>query len=538
LGNQFASTSELLTREAAVRPKDEPFAYCSGRSMSTFELNRNASHVANSLIMSGIQKGQSVAVIAHNSLDYLSVEFGILKAGAVVVPLNCLLKRNEFSYLLENSEAKFVFAHRDYLKECQSSIEELCLPYCVMGAVGEKNSLSSMLQTSSSLLPDVKVGYDDIAFILYTSGTTGLPKGVVYEQYAILPNNNETYVQLMHEAYGLSSKDTTYLPFALYHILGQVHLISALRNGGKIALAEKFSASNFWNEVKEYKATIVVHQAASIPLLLKQPASSRDKDHNVRVSVGAGVPNETVWRDFENRFGVKIFEHYAQTEGAFFGAGTMPTNKIGTIGKPFGVAEVRIVDESGNNARSSDPGQLISRLKEGYARKKPEELYFKDPERGLARFTSDGWFKSGDIVKQDEQGYLHYVGKVETFIRYRGENISPLQIESIVSAHPQVAECIALGVPNQELGGDDIKIVISPKPGEKISVDEFFSWCTLNLPKFMVPRYLLIVSELLKTEHTKKILRSAYQGKSQENIFDRFQTLSASQANHERKQTK
>jgi len=518
LSSVFLSTNELLSREAQRRPREEPFAYCSDESISALDLNRKAFSIANALKKSGIEKGQSIAIISHNTLDYLPVEFGILKAGAVVVPINCFLKERELAYLLDNSDAKFAFVHPNYLEEFRKASRSL--PYRVMGNARE-NSLPEMIRNSGEEDPRINVGYDDPAFILYTSGTTGQPKGVIYEQYAILPPHNETYVQLMHESYGLSKEDTTYLPFALYHVLGQVHLISALRNGGKIALAEKFSASNFWNEVRKYKATVIVHQGASIPLLLKQPASVLDKNHSVRVSVGAGVPNEVAWKEFELRFGVKIFEHYAQTEGAFFGAGTMPSNTRGTIGKPFGVALVRIVDEGERDVPLGQQGQLISRLKEEYARKKPEELYYKDPEKGKSRFTPDGWFKSGDVVKADERGYLYYVGKAETFIRYRGENISPLQIESIVALHPQVAECIAVGVPNPEFGGDDIKIVLAAKSGETIVAAEFFEWCRANLPKFMLPRYLAVVSELEKTEHTKKILRSNYQRESP-NMIDRL----------------
>jgi crotonobetaine/carnitine-CoA ligase len=199
----------------------------------------------------------------------------------------------------------------------------------------------------------------------------------------------------------------------------------------------------------------------------------------------------------------------------------MPSNILGTIGKPFDVAEVRIMDEAGKDVPLGQQGQLVSKLKKEYARKKPEELYYKDPEKGKSRFTPDGWFNSGDIVKEDAQGYLRYVGKAETFIRYRGENISPLQIESIVAVHPQVSECIAVGVPNAELGGDDIKIVLSVKPGETMVAREFFEWCRGNLPKFMVPRYLSVVVELEKTEHTKKILRSSYQEETP-NTVDRL----------------
>ena len=205
-------------------------------------------------------------------------------------------------------------------------------------------------------------------------------------------------------------------------------MIGDLRNGGKIAITDRFSVSQFWNDVRRYDATVLVHQGASIPLLLKQPVSENDKAHNARLSVGAGVPSEEAWLNFEARFGVKIYEHYAQTEGTFFGAGTMPTNRAGTIGLKYPSARVRILDDNGVETEPGKPGRLVSRLKSEFAKKQPEDLYYNDVPKSLARFTEDGWFKSGDIVRVDEEGYFHYVGKVETFIRYRGENISPLQI--------------------------------------------------------------------------------------------------------------
>jgi crotonobetaine/carnitine-CoA ligase len=325
----------------------------------------------------------------------------------------------------------------------------------------------------------------------------------------------------MMDVIQLAPRDTTYLPFALYHILGQVHVIGALRNGGKIALAEKFSVSQFWNDVRQYEATVLVHQGASIPLLLKQQPSELDRKHNVRLSVGAGVQSEEVWKAFEKRFGVKILEHYAQTEGAFFGAGTMPTNRAGTIGLPYSSAEIRIVDESDVDVNRGVSGQLISRLKPENAKKTPEKLYYKDVAKGFSRFTKDGFFRSGDVVQMDDQGYLHYVGKVETFIRYRGENISPLQIESVLSRHPQVEECIAVGVPNQEFGGDDIKVVVATKQDASLAPSELITWCESNFPKFMIPRYVEFVLELKKTEQTKKVVRNEYRENSA-NTWDRF----------------
>jgi len=260
--------------------------------------------------------------------------------------------------------------------------------------------------------------------------------------------------------------------------------------------------------------------------LKQQPVSDNDKAHNARLSVGAGVPSEEVWRNFEARFGVKIYEHYAQTEGAFFGAGTMPTNRAGTIGLQYPSARVRILTDNGIESEAGRPGQLVSRLKSEFARKHPEDLYYNDVPKSLARFTEDGWFKSGDIVRVDEEGYFHYIGKVETFIRYRGENISPLQIEAVLSTHPLVEECIAVGVPNPEMGGDDIKVVVSRRSDAELSPRDLIIWCESKFPRFMIPRYIQFVDELKKTEQTKKIMRGEYTANA-EGTWDRLHEANA-----------
>ncbi len=521
--------AELLNHRARQDPA-HTFAYYKDQSITLEELEEKSTSVASSLISQGLGEGQKVAIISHSSIDYLIYEFGILKSGAVCVPVNCLLKQHELSYLIENADVVLAILHASYLQEFLQSQESARnkIPYYVIegeDVVEKSHSAANLLQPTASSSPAPDLDLEDPCLILYTSGTTGAPKGVVYENYAMVPHHGETYVQQMMDVIELGPEDTTYLPFALYHVLGQVHVVGALRNGGRIALAERFSASQFWNDVKRYNATVLVHQGASIPLLLKQPANpDLDRRHSVRLTVGAGVPNEETWKAFEERFGVKVYEHYAQTEGAFFGAGTMPTNRVGTIGLPYPSAEVRLVDSSDEDlTNKGEAGQLVSRLKPGYAKKTPEKLYYKDVEgKGVSRFTRDGWFRSGDVVRIDREGYLHYVGKVETFIRYRGENISPLQIESVLAKHPSIEECIAIGVPNPEFGGDDIKVVIAPRRGSTLTPQELISWCEEALPRFMLPRYVEFVQELKKTEQTKKIMRSDYRENSSE-TWDRLQ---------------
>jgi crotonobetaine/carnitine-CoA ligase len=204
----------------------------------------------------------------------------------------------------------------------------------------------------------------------------------------------------------------------------------------------------------------------------------------------------------------------------------MPTNHAGTIGLQYSSARVRILDDKGVEVEPGKHGQLVSCLKSEFARKRPEDLYYNDVPKSLARFTEDGWFKSGDIVRVDEEGYFHYVGKVETFIRYRGENISPLQIEAVLSTHPQVEECIAVGIPNSEMGGDDIKVVVSIKSGAELSPSDLIIWCESRFPRFMIPRYIQFVDELKKTEQTKKIVRSEYTANT-DSTWDRLHEVKA-----------
>jgi crotonobetaine/carnitine-CoA ligase len=318
-------------------------------------------------------------------------------------------------------------------------------------------------------------------------------------------------MQQIVEAAGYRASDMVYLPFPLYHILGQSHLVGALRNNCQLALAERFSASRFWRDVSRCSATVLVHQGASIPILLEQPPTPEERDHVARVSLGAGVPNSTVWKAFEERFGVPILEYYASTEGAFFGGGTVPTRRAGSVGPAYPTAEVRLVDEGDNEVPVDHAGELLCRLRGPYARKRPEDLYYNEPAHSRERFTPDGWFRTGDLLRRDGAGFYYYVGKVETLIRCRGENVSPVEVENVVNQYPAIQESVAVGIPNMAMGGEEVKVVVALRPGATWNPTELVAWCDARLAYFKVPRYLEVQEgELQKTENTKRPLRRLY----------------------------
>jgi carnitine-CoA ligase len=521
------SIGKLLEEKTELHG-ERTFIYYKDKTISYNELNTLSNKLAHGLLDCGIRKGDKVGILSHNNIDYVALEFAVFKIGAICVPINRHLIGDSLVYILNHADIKFLYVESNYIKNVKEVLNRIhAINYIVREA--DLNMLPDSisyekLASYPSYNVNVMVSYDDPALLLYTSGTTGLPKGVIYEHYALIPLNNETYSQAQLEAAGYSYGDVIYLPFPLYHVLGQVQLIGGLRNDCQVVLAERFSATNFWNDVRKYNVTIIVHQGASIPILLKNPPSELDKKHKVRLSIGAGVPNEKVWREFEERFGVKIFEYYASTEGAFFGCGTLPSNKPGTIGKSYPFTQLRVVDDYGKDVGVNKPGELLSKLDSKYMRKKPEQLYYKEPWRALERFTNDGWFKSGDIVYVDEEGYYHYVGRKETFIRCRGENISPEEIENIINTYPSVDESVAVGIQNREMGDEDVKVVIKLKEHASFDYEEFIRWCEKKMPYFMVPRYIEVSEEPLKrSEDTSKLLRAFYRNEGvTERTWDRL----------------
>jgi crotonobetaine/carnitine-CoA ligase len=504
-----------LLEEKARKNKGKTFLLFENERITFDQFNERANRVANSLLNLGIRKGDKVAIMLPNCPDYLYLWFGIAKMGAVMVPINVSWKGELLNYILNHSDSETLVVEESLFPQ----IEEI-LGTCPRvqrifirsgGSVPLKESYHHLekLFEASSDEPQISLTRYDPFEIMYTSGTTGRSKGVVrWSEYLILRGLRT--VQYM----GYTGEDTLYTCLPLYHGNAQnLTAMPALLANARLALGKRFSASNFWNDIRRYGASVFNFVGTMIAILYKQEPKGNDADNPVRLARGGNIPPK-IWKDFESRFGLTLVETYGTTEGGSIW--NMPGGKIGSIGKPPYFNEARIVDEADQELPQGKIGELIIRPRD------PEEKwveYYKEPEATQDKIRG-GWFRTGDLAYRDEEGWFFFVGRKKDAIRRRGENISASEVELVIMSHPKVLECACFGVPS-ELGEDDVMACIVARTGMSLSPQEILSFCEKRMAYFMIPRYLEFVESLPKTP-TERIEKYKLKAtRPNENTWDR-----------------
>ncbi len=473
------------------------------------QLDARVNRVGNALQALGVTKDDKVCVMLPNIPEFLYAWWGNAKLGGITVPLNTALKGEGLAYIINHSDAETMILSHRYLaalEEIRGSLSQL-KRIIVLGPEGQRAANLPTgaidfgeLLTAPATSPMQEVWSDDIDSIMYTSGTTGLPKGVIHRHARcyggfVLPIMT-----------GYTEQDVVYNTLPLFHIGGQNMVWMALVSDTTVALAERFSASRFWQDVREYGATFTLFLGAMIPILHKQPPRPDDPANPLRVALSAAAPR-TIWEEFERRFDVKIVELYSQTEGGFLlNADARAAGKVGSMGKPSAGFEMQVVDEQDRALPPGAVGELIYRPGGGSALTE----YYKNPE-ATAEKTRGGWIRSGDLAYQDDDGYFFFVDRKNDFMRRRGENISSFEVEKIINSHPYVLESAAYAIPS-ELGEDEVMVAVVLQPGAALDPLELMQYCEEHMAYFMIPRYVRVVDAFPKTgtERTMK-----YQLKSQ-----------------------
>jgi crotonobetaine/carnitine-CoA ligase len=495
--------SQFLMRIIEKTP-DKVYLQFEKEKITYLDLYDRIGKTAAGLFEIGVQKDDKVCIMLNNCPEYLDIWFSLSFFGAIAVPLNVHLKGEGLQYILSHSDCKVIVVDQEFLPQivsCLPSIERE-IKLVVIGSrksidqekyVHEISSFGfdELFKTDLTHIPDLVITPSTINSILYTSGTTGLPKGAMLSHAAYV-NSGRAFADHMITA---TSEDILFTTLPLFHINAQVcTVLGGLHANATIALSKGFSASRFWDEIRYNRATIFNSLGSMIPILCKQPEKDDDSENPVRLTACAATPKE-FWKPFEDRFGVSIVEGYGLTETTgFCVSNPLNDSRPPSIGKPFSYVETKVVDIQGNEIPKGEIGEIWIRSLKSHTLM---EGYYKMADKTEEAMVG-GWFHTGDRGYQDEDGYLYFSDRIKQCIRRRGENVSSWEIEKIVNEHRKVLESAAVGVPS-EVGEEDVKLYIILKQGETMSPEEILDWCQERMAYFMIPRYVEFASSFPKT---------------------------------------
>ncbi|MHA1148293.1 MAG: AMP-binding protein [Promethearchaeota archaeon] len=496
-----------------------------------------SNQLANGFLDVGIKKGDGIALMNINSPEYLLSIFAAMKIGAYIVLVNTGLKGDGLKYIIDHSEASSLVVHwsfldrflkiKDQLPNLKKIIVDLREAPNDFKIPTDVETIEKLLTASDNDI-DIEVGLEDLCMLMYTAGTTGLPKAITFWQGKLLGGLNVKTLMKLSQLLS-EPKDIVFTPLPLFHSNALfLSTFASYLNGLSLVLGKKFSASRHWDICRKYDITTFNTLGAMVTFLMKQPEKANDKDHKVRTVNTAACPKE-LWEAFENRFGVKIQEAYGATDGGGFMLITQLFDNvpIGTMGKPMPGIVAEVMDDRGYILSEPESiGELVFLVRDSEVKSR-EVKYFKDSKasKSLIQVGSDGqkWFHTGDLAYKDAEGWFYFVDRKKDSIRRRGENIASYSIEKVIMQNEKIMECAAYGV-KTDIGEDEIMLSLVLKPGKTIKPEEIIEFCTGRMADFMIPRYIDIVDELPKNEVHRILKRELKAAGVTETTWDREQS--------------
>ena len=487
--SDFSTGFAGLLIQAARTDGERLFARYNGAPLTTGTLDRQSDSMAAELRRMGLVPGDRVALMLRNSPAVLSTLFGIAKAGMVWIPINAQQRGEGLRYILEHSEPAAVLADADLvatIADCGADLSGKPLIVAGADAASSFPRLELMLD-GGAMFEGTLPGPDDLFAIMYTSGTTGRPKGALVT-HRMMRLAGEAVARVSAACDG----DVLFVWEPLYHIGGAQMIVLPLIRTVSLAMVDRFSASRFWDQVRSYGATHIHYLGGILQILLKQPPDARDRDHPVRIAWGGGCPKET-WTPFRERFGVEIRECYGMTEASSITT-CNDEGTVGAVGRPMPWFSVDLLDETGNPVAPGERGEIVVRTNT------PGALfagYFRNPE-ATARALRDGSLHTGDLGTLLPDGTLLFHGRMTDSMRCKGENVSAWEIEHIAAAHPAIEDCAVIGV-QADIGDQDIKLFVKPKAGASVDIPALSAWLGSQLAPYQNPRYIALVEGFERT---------------------------------------
>lgn len=480
-------------KDAAARHGASSRVVIENRSTDAAELDDVASRGASGLRQLGLVPGDRVAVLMQASVSAVQVWFSVARAGLVEVPLNPASGQRVLEHCLAQSRARVLVCDAELLESVLPLLDQLEDLTTVVVAGGESSAAAPGRSTvrlddvlSADVTPLEAVDPAATAVILYTSGTTGPPKGVLLSHQANVNLARHT-VQLM----GYTAADHLYSVFPLYHSNARYcSVMAALESGADLLMHRKFSASRFWDICRENGITAFNYQGAMMSILHKQPERVTDVENPVRAGFGAPCP-KGIFADFERRFDVELTEIYGSTEVSIVCDMPPTRRRIGTAGTESSNYHVEVVDDLDELVPPGTPGEIVVRPKApGWM----FDGYDGQPD-ATASAWQNLWFHTGDRGLKDEDGFVTFLDRAKDTIRRRGENISSWEVERVVADDPAVAQVAAFGV-RSELSEEEVMVAVVPAAGAQLDPADLLRRCDGALTTFARPRYLRVMDAL------------------------------------------
>jgi len=494
-----------------------------------------SNRLGSGLLKLGLKKGEGVALMEINSPEFLLTVFATFKAGMYSVMVNIALKGDGLQYIIDHSDASAVIVHWSFLDAVLEVKDRLPKVRNIIVDTNEApddfklpegiESLQEVMQAPDDEI-EMEISTKDMVMLMYTAGTTGLPKAVMFWQGKLIGGLNIQTLMNLIGGMMAGSDDILFTCLPLFHS-NALFLTSlpAFFSERPLILAKRFSASRHWNMCRKYGVTTHNALGAMIPILMKQPERSNDTDHSVRQINSAACPKE-LWVAFQERYGVKLSEGYGATDGGGFMLTTRGEEDVppGTMGQPLPGMVGEIMDDDGTIYTEPDKvGELVFLVRDTEIKQRTVK-YYKDEEasKSLILEGKDGqkWFHTGDLATKDKDGWFFFVDRKKESIRRRGENIAPYSIERVINLHDKVLESAAYGV-KSELGEDEVMVAVVLQPGKTMTPEELLDYCQGKMAYFMIPRYVDFVEKLPKSEVHRVMKRFLKERGVSETTYDR-----------------
>ena len=489
----------MLQRQAA-RFGDRPLLSTAGMRWTHADASPAVARRGAALRRAGVQRGDRVAVMCGNRVEFLELFLACGWIGAVSVPINTASMGTQIQYHVADSGARLLVIEAPFVERLMTETTDLSrTALAAIWIVGEAMAPTTIGGVAGESLPapgdavdPVDVKPSDALAILYTSGTTGPAKGVIcpHAQYYWWGANTGRILEL-------NADDVLCTTLPLFHINALNTFAQAALVGAEVVYAPRFSASGFWSTVRACDATVAYLLGAMVPMLLAQAEGEGERSHRVRIGLGPGVP-AAAGHAFRRRTGIRLVEGYGSTETNFAIATRPDTPNAGTMGWLQPGFDARVADAADVAVPDGEAGELLLRADEPFAF---ATGYFNMPDKTIEAWRNL-WFHTGDRVVREVDGTFRFIDRIKDVIRRRGENISSYEVEQVLLSHATVAG-VAVYPVQSELAEDEVMASVTARLGGEIDVAELLRYCEPRLPYFAIPRYIDVVGELPCAENGK-----------------------------------